>query len=132
MKQQIGLIITIIILVLSIQVVSTATEKGEQMKILNMKTTIGEGSNREVEVLFEGPRRKIVQITLRNNGILSSHKATEPITIQCISGKGKLSVGDNKKIVDLVAGVIVTIESNILHEIISEPEISVLLSKFAE
>lgn len=132
MKQRIGLLTAIIVVMLSIQVESTATEKGEQMKILNMKTTIGEGLNKEVEVLFEGPRRKIVQITLRNNGILSSHKANEPITIQCITGKGKLNVGEDKKIVDLVAGVIVTIESNIMHEVISEPEISILLSKFAE
>ncbi|MDP1676829.1 MAG: hypothetical protein Q8L88_08150 [Bacteroidota bacterium] len=102
------------------------------MKILNLKTEIGEGNNKQIDLLFEGPRRKIVQITLRNNGVLESHKAVEPITIQCISGKGTLSVGNGKESLELISGVIVTIEPNTVHEIKSEPAVSVLLSKFTE
>lgn len=123
-----GIFLTIVIIFTS----TIATEKGEHMKILNLKTEIGEGNNKQIDLLFEGPRRKIVQITLRNNGVLESHKAVEPITIQCISGKGTLSVGNGKESLELISGVIVTIEPNTVHEIKSEPAVSVLLSKFTE
>lgn len=109
-----------------------AKENEDTMKVLNMKSSIGEGANKQVDVLFDGPRRKIVQIILRKNGILASHKANEPITIQCISGKGKLFVGENRTMIELSASVLVTIEPNIIHEITSEPEVSILLSKFTE
>ena len=107
-------------------------EKGNRMKTLNLKTEIGEGSNKQVEVLFEGPRRKIVQITLRNNDVLESHKAAEPITIQCVAGKGTLTVGNENTSIELAPGVLLTIEPNTVHEIHGQPAVSILLSKFAE
>ena len=109
-----------------------AGEKGVRMKTLDLKTEITEGKDKQVDVLFEGPRRKIVQITLRNNGVLESHKAAEPITIQCVAGKGTLTVGEEKKSLELVPGVLVTIEPNTIHEIHGQPAVSILLSKFAE
>ncbi len=109
-----------------------AGEKGAHMKTLNLKTEIGEGKDKQVDVLFEGPRRKIVQITLRNNGVLESHQAVEPITIQCVAGKGTLTVGEEKKSLALVPGVLVTIEPNTVHEIKSQPAVSILLTKFSE
>ena len=109
-----------------------AGDKGDHMKTLNLKTEIGPGKDHQVDVLFEGPRRKIVQITLRNNAILESHKAIEPITIQCVAGKGTLTVGDEKRPLELVPGVLVTIEPKTVHEIHSHPAVSILLSKFGE
>jgi len=102
------------------------------MKTLDLKTEIGEGKDKQVEVLFEGPRRKIVQITLRNNGVLESHIAAEPITIQCIAGKGTVTAGTEKKSVELTPGVLLTIEPNTFHEIHGQPAVSILLSKFGQ
>lgn len=109
-----------------------ADNKGDPMRVIKLRTDIGPGQNKQVEVLFEGPRRKLVQITLRKEAILESHSAPEPITIQCLSGKGLLIVGDKKESVQLQPGVLVTIEPNIMHEIRSQPAVSVLLTRFAE
>lgn len=109
-----------------------ADNKGDPMRAIKLRTDIGPGQNKQIEALFEGPRRKLVQITLRNEAILESHTAPEPITIQCLSGKGLLIVGDKKESVQLEPGVLVTIESNIVHEIKSQTEVSVLLTRFTE
>ena len=123
---------SILLTALIIYAGAIAGEKGVRMKTLDLKTEITEGKDKQVDVLFEGPRRKIVQITLRNNGVLESHKAAEPITIQCVAGKGTLTVGEEKKSLELVPGVLVTIEPNTVHEIHGQPAVSILLSKFAE
>lgn len=102
------------------------------MQNLNLQITIGDGKNTEVTPLFDGERRKIIQITLRNEAILNAHKAAEPITIQCVAGNGLLIVGEEKGEVKLKEGVLVTIESNIVHEIRALSAVSVLLTKFKE
>lgn len=102
------------------------------MQKLNLQTKISDGKDKEVTPLFDGDRRKIIQITLRNEVILNAHKAAEPITIQCVAGKGLLIVGEEKEEVELKEGVLVTIEPNIVHEIRALSEVSVLLTKFTE
>ena len=102
------------------------------MQKLNLQTKIGDGKDKEVTPLFDGDRRKIVQITLRNKAILDAHKAAEPITIQCVAGKGLLIVGEEKEEVELQEGVLVTIEPNVVHEIRALSKVSVLLTKFKE
>jgi quercetin dioxygenase-like cupin family protein len=99
---------------------------------MDLKTNIGEGRDKEITPLFDGERRKIIQITLRNKSVLDAHKAAEPITIQCVAGKGKLIVGEEKEEVELQKGVLVTIEPNVVHEIRATPKVSVLLTKFKE
>ena len=103
-----------------------------KMQKLNLQTKIGDGKDKEVTPLFDGERRKIVQITLRNKAILDAHKAAEPITIQCVAGKGLLIVGEEKEEVELKEGVLVTIEPNVVHEIRALSKVSVLLTKFKE
>ena len=102
------------------------------MQKLNLQTKIGDGKDKEVTPPFDGDRRKIVQITLRNKAILDAHKAAEPITIQCVAGKGLLIVGEEKEEVELKVGVLVTIEPNVVHEIRALSKVSVLLTKFKE
>ncbi|MBK6591101.1 MAG: hypothetical protein IPG58_19630 [Acidobacteria bacterium] len=102
------------------------------MQKLNLQTKIGDGKDKEVTPLFDGERRKIVQITLRNKAVLDAHKAAEPITIQCVAGKGLLIVGEEKEEVELKEGMLVTIEPNVVHEIRALSKVSVLLTKFKE
>ena len=102
------------------------------MQKLNLQTKIGDGKDKEVTPLFDGERRKIVHITLSNKAILDAHKAAEPITIQCVAGKGLLIVGEEKEEVELKEGVLVTIEPNVVHEIRALSKVSVLLTKFKE
>lgn len=101
------------------------------MEIIKLQTEITTGDNKEVTILFDGNRRKLVQITLRNSTALSRHKAPDPITVQCIAGKGTFYVGENNEAkAELTPGTIITLEENVIHEIRAEPAVSLLLTRF--
>ncbi len=99
-------------------------------KQLPLQTSIGEGKDRQVELLFESMRRKLIQITLRNGAVLARHSAPVPITIQCIAGAGNLYIGEAREVVELVPATLVTIEPGIVHEILAQPTVSILLTLF--
>lgn len=86
---------------------------------------------KEVNGIFDGERRRIIEINLRGGEILAKHKANEPITVFCLAGNGTLRAGgdltDERK---LVAGTLITLESGVEHEVAAEPEISLLVTKF--
>jgi quercetin dioxygenase-like cupin family protein len=86
---------------------------------------------KDVKEIFNGMRRRMVQVNLRQNEILSKHKANEPITVFCLAGRGTFRAGsdleDEQK---LVAGTLITLEGGVEHEVIAEPEISLLVTKF--
>lgn len=98
------------------------------MTSLPLKTFIEPGQDKQVDLLFNGPRRRIVQITLRNGGKLERHTAAVPITIQCVTGSGTLTAGEKQ--VPLSMGVLVTLEPNVPHEITAGPAVSILLTQF--
>ncbi len=102
------------------------------MQVLTLRTNIGPGKEKQIEQLFAGPRRKLVQITLRNNAVLGAHKAAVPITILCVAGRGTLTAGEARQTVELTPGVLVTLESNLEHAIEAQPEVSILLTQFTE
>lgn len=104
----------------------------EDYKILDLKTEIGEGKDQEVKVLFEGERRKIAQLTLRNGKRLESHSVEEPILIQCIAGGGEVLIEgeDVNETIELTPGKTLTIEGGVLHDVIAKPEVSIILVRF--
>jgi len=90
----------------------------------------GNQEDKQVRLLFSGPRRKLLQITLRNHAVLAAHKAAEPITIHCIAGSATLESPVPGEQLVLAPGVLITIEPNVYHEIRATPAVSILLSKF--
>jgi len=102
------------------------------MEKLNLRTEIGEGKDTEVTLLFDGARRKIMQIILRRNHVLKAHQAAEPITIQCIAGAGDLFDVSKNEIYKLSPGVLITVEAKVVHEVRALPEVSILLIRFKE
>ena len=102
------------------------------MEKLNLQTEIGQGKDIESRLLFDGARRKIIQITLRQYAVLKAHQAAEPITIQCVAGEGDLLNVTNKEIYKLSPGVLTTVEAEVVHEVRALPEVSILLTKFKE
>ena len=100
----------------------------EPVQRITMTTTIAEGANQSVEKLHENEWTKLVQITIRNGATLAKHAAKEPVTIQCVSGKGTLVIGEAR--IDLVPGVIVPLEPNVEHAVESRPAVSVLVTRF--
>ncbi len=88
---------------------------------------------KEVKRIFSGPRRQMIEVNLRNGERLSKHKASEPITVFCLAGSGTFRAGqdleDEQK---LEAGTLITLEAEVEHEVVAEPEIHFLLTKFKE
>lgn len=104
----------------------------DDYKVLDIQMATGEGKDKEVKVLFEGERRKIAQLTLRNGKKLESHSVEEPITIQCVAGNGEVIImdGDKTESIELKPGTFVTVECNVMHDVIGKPSVSILLIRF--
>ena len=104
-------------------------QTGDNYTILNFENEIGDGKDKEVKMLFEGERRKIAQLTLRNETRLESHSVEEPFILQCIAGKGELIIddGETAESIELLPGTYITVEANVVHDVVSQPAISILL-----
>jgi quercetin dioxygenase-like cupin family protein len=111
---------------------TNAAVRKNPMTILPLQTDIEPGTDKEVVSLFTGPRRTLVQITLRNGAKLEAHKAAVPITIHCVAGSGTLTVSGQGPAVPLKPGVLVTLEPGVVHEIVAAPSVSILLTQFTE
>ncbi|HMN22939.1 MAG TPA: hypothetical protein PKE38_00500 [Ignavibacteriaceae bacterium] len=112
----------------------SAAQTNTDFKVLDIQTEISEGKDKEAKVLFDGERRKIAQLTLRNEMSLKPHSVEEPITVQCVAGSGDLIIGEgeNSELIKLQPGVFVTIDANVLHDIIGKPSVSIVLIRFLE
>lgn len=64
----------------------------DHYKVLDIKNEINSGKDKKIKMLFEGERRKIVQLTLRNGKNFEGHSAKERIVIQCVAGEGELII----------------------------------------
>lgn len=88
---------------------------------------------KDVKKIFDGTRRQIISVVLRGGEMLSKHKANEPITVFCLAGRGTFRAGkDLEEEQKLVAGTLLTLEGGIEHEVVAEPEIHILVTKFKE
>lgn len=91
------------------------------------------GKNKEVTKIFDGERRQIIEVILRNGEILSKHKAQEPIMVFCLAGNGKFSAGANlEESAALSAGVLLTLDGGIEHEVAALPELKIMVTKFKQ
>lgn len=89
--------------------------------------------NKEVRELYNSTRRRLIDIKLTDNAILTKHTAPEPITVLCLAGKGVFSAGENlEEKLDLSAGVLLTLEAGIQHEVAAEPDIHILVTRFKD
>lgn len=91
---------------------------------------IGEGKDREVQVLLEDRWRKLVVIKLRRSVILADHSARFPITIQALSGKGWLRLGSEEHL--LTPGVLVPVDAHVVHNVQGDPEVAILVTFFRQ
>jgi len=125
-------VVTLLFLSVILTINQSNAQTTNDFKVLEIQTEIGEGKDKEVKVLFEGERRKIAQLTLRNEQRLESHSVEEPFILQCLSGNGELVIGDgeNAKSIGLSPGNYVTVEANVIHDVVSQPAISILLIRF--
>lgn len=112
----------------------TIAQTKTSYKVIEIENKITDGKDKKVNMLFEGDRRKIAQLTLQNGKQLESHSVEEPIVIQCVAGEGELIINDAEEnnTIKLLPGTFVTIESNVMHDVIGKPDISILLIRFLQ
>ena len=94
--------------------------------------TASESSNdRIVQKLVDDEVKTILAITLKNGAILSKHKASEPITVLCFSGKGEFRAGDGmSESESLEPGTLIAVDANIEHEVRALPNTQIIVTKF--
>lgn len=101
------------------------------VKDLELGNVSGGEKSKDVTEIFNGDRRRMVEVTLRNNDVLSKHKAAEPITVLCLGGSGSFLAGpDLEELQVLRPGTLITLEANVEHEVVAQPEIHILVTKF--
>jgi quercetin dioxygenase-like cupin family protein len=95
-----------------------------------LPSEIGVGKDREVQILLADRWRKLVLIRLRRDALLADHSARVPITIQAVAGKGTLHVGGVAY--ELIPGVLVPVDADVLHNVRANPEVAILVSFFRQ
>ena len=103
----------------------------ELLENFNLNKIAASEKSKVVKKVFDGTRRQIISVELHDSEKLSKHKANEPITVFCLAGNGTFRAGedleDEQK---LVAGTLLTLEAEVEHEVVAEPDIHILVMKF--
>lgn len=106
-------------------------KKIELIKNLELGEISRSEKSKEVKEIFKGARRHLIEVTLRDNEILAKHKAAEPIPILCLAGGGTFRAGsDSEEEEKLQPGTLLTLESAVEHEVVAEPGLRLLITKF--
>jgi len=108
----------------------TFTKKRTKMKIKSFSENLDYNDNRIVtQVILETSFSKEIRILLKNGQIMNEHKAPLPIIVHVL--KGKIDFGVEGEILSLKKGDIITLESNISHDLTAKEDsiIRLTLSK---
>jgi quercetin dioxygenase-like cupin family protein len=105
----------------------------ELIEKFNIGAFLSGDKSKEVRELYNGARRRMVEVKLSDGAVLTKHKAMEPISVLCLSGNGKFTAGANlEESLDLSAGVLITLDAGVEHEVTAAPEIHLLVTKFKD
>lgn len=105
----------------------------ELIKDFDLGTQTDFDKDKEINQLFNGTFRAIIEVRLQNGAILSRHKANEPITVFCLSGKGVFRAGiDLEDSQVLRAGTLITLEGGVEHEVVADPALHIIVTKFKD
>ncbi len=81
--------------------------------------------------IYDGPGRKLIEITLSDGGVLAKHISHDPITVLCVSGNGTFRAGPGlEESIVMTPGVLITLAAEVEHEVTAEPDIKLLVTKF--
>ena len=97
---------------------------------IHLPHEIGDGKDREIQILMADRWRKLVLIQLRRGVLLADHSARVPITIQAIAGTGTLRVGNEQHA--LLPGVLVPLDAHTVHNVQADPAVAILISFFRQ
>ena len=93
----------------------------------------GDGKEKQVREIYNGARRRMVEVKLTGSAVLTKHKAAEPISVLCLAGRGVFTAGAQlEEKIELSAGVLITLEGGVEHEVSAAPDIHLLVTKFKD
>jgi quercetin dioxygenase-like cupin family protein len=73
----------------------------------------------------------LIEVKLRHGEVLAKHHAAGPITVLCLAGSGMFRAGkDLDETQGLIAGSLITLEAGVDHEVVADPDIDLLVTKF--
>ncbi len=97
----------------------------------NLGSPTIQSKDKEMNELFNGPFRRIVEVRLQNNAVLSRHHADVPITVLCLSGTGMFTAGkDLEDSQEFRPGTFITLAAGVEHEVSANPALHILVTKF--
>lgn len=103
------------------------------IKVIDLSASAVLEKDKEVCELFNGAFRRLVEVRLQNGAELAKHKANEPITVFCVSGSGMFRAGsDLEDSFVLRAGALITLEAGVEHEVVAEPALHLIVTKFKD
>src|SRR5829696_5771216 len=101
------------------------------VKDLDLRAIADSQPSKEVSEIFNGDRRRMVEVKLTGGAVLPKHHAAEPITVLCLAGSGTFRAGtDLDSAQKLEPGTLITLEAGVEHDVTAEPAIRVLVTKF--
>jgi len=84
-----------------------------------------------VQKLVDDEIRTVLAISFRNEAVLSKHKAAEPITVLCLSGRAEFRAGEGfSDKAELLPGTLIALDANIEHEVTAMPDAQIVVTKF--
>lgn len=84
-----------------------------------------------VEKLADNDICAVIVISLKNGGVLAKHRAAEPITVLCFSGKAEFRAGPGlQESTELAEGSLISLEPGIEHSVTALPEARIIVTKF--
>lgn len=107
------------------------TKKNNKMKIKSFAEDLDFNENKIVtQVIMETSFSKEIRILLKSGQTMKEHKAPFPIIVHVI--QGKIDFGVEGETIELKNGDIITLESNIYHDLTAKEDsiVRLSLSKF--
>jgi len=84
-----------------------------------------------VQKLADDETCAVIAISLKNGGVLAKHRAAEPITVLCFSGKAEFRAGPElQESAELTQGNLISVAPGIEHSVTALPEARIIVTKF--
>jgi len=123
--------ITMAVVILIVSAVTNSAQISDSdYEILSYTATINDGKALEKNLLFKSEENIIANVTLRDGKAMGVHTEKNAFWVLGAAGRGKLVLGDNDKTIELKPGAMVLVKAGIPHDVIAEPELSILIVKF--
>lgn len=106
----------------------------QEMKLV-AKIELGELDNwtRDFEMseLFKDENCRLFEVKVTQEKPMKKHRSSEPVMIVCLEGKGHFLAGENlEEKQELQQGYALMLAPNVAHEVIAEPKLHLLVTKF--